>query len=85
MNIQKGNTIRISKKIYLLIFRERKWEYKQEGQRGRERESQADSPLSVEPNQGLAPTACEIMTWAKTKSQMLNQLSHSSVPTFSGF
>ena len=36
-----------------------------------EEESQEDSMLIVEPDTGL-----HLMIWAKTKSQMLNQLSH---------
>ena len=31
---------------------------------------------STEPDAGLELMNCEIMTWAETKSQMLNQLSH---------
>ena len=36
---------------------------------------QADSPLSMEPDIGLHSTPREIITWAETKSQMLNWLS----------
>ena len=49
--------------------------------REREREnSQVGSMLSVEPDAGLDPKGCEIMTAANIKSQMLNQLSHSGAP-----
>ena len=41
-----------------------------------ERESQAGSTLSTEPNAGLDPTNCEIMTQAESKSQTLTCLSH---------
>ena len=45
--------------------------------RGLEGENpQADSLLSPEPDMELDLTTHEIMTWAKTKSQMPNQLSH---------
>ena len=44
-----------------------------EGQR--ERESQADLLLSMEPSAGL-----ELGTWVKAKSQLLNRLSHPATP-----
>ena len=52
------------------------------GKRGRGRVSPADSPLSVEPEEGLNPTTLnpEIMTWAEIKSQMFNQLSCPGTP-----
>ena len=43
----------------------------EEGQRERETESKAVSSLhavSTEPNAGLKPTNCEIMTWAEVRS-----------------
>ena len=43
---------------------------------GAEEEFQADSLLSMEPEVGLQPMTCGIMTWSKIKSQILNQLSH---------
>ena len=44
-----------------------------ESQRGgRERESQAGTMLSEEPDVGLKLTNCEIMTRAEIKSQALN-------------
>ena len=49
---------------------EQRWE----GQREREREPQADSPISSEPNMGLNPTPSEIVTWAETKNRTPNQL-----------
>ena len=52
-----------------------------EGQREGERESQAGSTLSAEPEARLNPmTDCEIMTWAEIKSQILNRLSHPGAP-----
>ena len=45
--------------------------------RGRGRESQADFQLSVEPSAQLSLRTHKIMTWTKTKSQKLNQSSHS--------
>lgn len=46
-----------------------------------ERESQADSPLSVDPDVAQSQDP-EIKTRAKTKSQMLNLLSHPGAPSF---
>ena len=46
---------------------------------GRENPKQT---LSVEPEEELNPT---IVTWAKIKSQMVNQLSHQSAPIFFKF
>ena len=48
--------------------------------RGRRRESQANSSLSAEPK-GLHPTIPRPWTQAKTKSQVLNTLSHPGAPT----
>ena len=39
--------------------------------------------VSVEPHVGLDPVVSEIMTWAKTKSQALNQMSHPGPHMFS--
>ena len=52
--------------------------------RGREREKER-IPSSVhavrtEPDMGLRYRNCEVMTWAKTKSQRLNWLSHQGTP-----
>ena len=49
------------------------------GQRKKEREILKQSPClapSTEPDMGLDPTAFEITTWAKIKSQILNWRSH---------
>ena len=48
--------------------------------RGRVRESPADSLPSREPTSGLRPTTHEIMTWAKTKSWILNLPGHPGAP-----
>ena len=45
----------------------------------RERATQADSTLSVEPIVGPDP---EYMTWTKTNGQMLNWLCHADTPDF---
>ena len=47
---------------------------------GREKNSQAGSVLSADPNVELELTNHEIMTWAEIKSPVLNQLSHQGVP-----
>ena len=66
--------------------RQREWGRGREG--GRERESQAGFVLPAQgltSAQGLNSQNCEIMTWAETKSQTLNRLSHPGapmVPTF---
>ena len=62
--------------LSLFILRETETAQVGEGQRGRERESQAGS----EPNAGLELMNCEIMTWAETKIQMVNWLSHAGAP-----
>ena len=41
--------------------------------------------VSAEPDVGLEPTNCEIMTRAKIKSQMLDRLSHPGVPELGYF
>ena len=46
-----------------------------------ERESQAGSMLSPEPDTGLNLMNHEIMAWADIRSQMLNWLSHPDTPT----
>ena len=53
-----------------------------EGQREREREriSSRLCIVSTEPNAGLESMNHVIMTWAKTKSQMFNQLRHPGAP-----
>ena len=45
-----------------------------------EGEGQADSMLRVELCAGLDLTTCEIMTEAKIKSQLCNQLGHPGAP-----
>ena len=51
------------------------WEKEEEGRRGAEgdgeRESQAGSAVSTEPDVGLGPMNHEIMTWAEIKSLRL--------------
>ena len=70
----------IKKIFFNLRERERAWMSRGEGQRDRERESQAGSTLSEEPDMGLNPMTLEIMTWAKIKSQTLNRLGHPRIP-----
>ena len=43
-----------------------------ERERGRERIPSRLCTVSTETDVGFDPTNCEIMTWAKIKSQMLN-------------
>ena len=67
--------------IFLMfIYFERKHEWGRGRESKRERESQAGSTVSTKLNEGLNPTNCGIMTWAETKSQLLNQLSHPGTP-----
>ena len=59
--------------MFIYLFRER------EAEREGERIPSRFSIVSVEPNVGPDPMNCEIMTGAKTMSQMLNQLSHPGI------
>ena len=43
---------------------------------------QADTPLSTEPDVGLSLMTHEMMTWAETKSQMVNRLSYLGAPIY---
>ena len=58
-----------------------------EGRRGRERKRERIpsrlQAVSAEPDKGLYPTNQEIMTRAKIKSQMLNELSYPGAPAMS--
>ena len=49
--------------------------------RGRERIPSRSHPVSMEPDAGLKPMNCEMVTRAETKSQMLNRLSPPGAPT----
>ena len=53
-----------------------------EGQRERERESQVDSLLSMEPNAGFELTTLRSLPELETKGLMLNRLSHPGAPDF---
>ena len=70
--------------LSLFIFlRETETAQVREGQRdrGKERESQADSALPVQSSMwGSNPRSREIMTWAETKSCALALLSHTGAP-----
>ena len=66
------------KKLSLFILSGRAEEGQRE--RGRERIPGRLCAVSAEPNAGLELMNCEIMTWAETKSQMLNRLSHPGTP-----
>ena len=73
--------------IYLFILREREGGKERERERestgGAEREEEKESQAGTDraqPNVGLDPRNQEIMTWAKIKSQTLNQLIHPGAP-----
>ena len=53
--------------------------------RGGERLPRRLHAVSTEPKVGLEFMKYEIMTWAQTKSQALNQLSHAGTPLFLSF
>ena len=53
-----------------------------EEQKEREKESQVDSSLSMEPEVGIDLMTLEIMTWTEMKSQTLNLLSHLGTPLY---
>ena len=65
---------------YLFILRESVCASGGGAERGRERISNRLWTVSAEPDLGLEPTNWEIMTWAKTKSGMLNWLCHPGAP-----
>ena len=52
----------------------------EERERERERLPSSLSTVSTEPNMGLEPTNCKIMTWATIKSRMLKQLRQLGAP-----
>lgn len=81
----RSNTTTILYFIHILIFLFIKyfiWERTSVSESGEKPEEniQANSPLSVEPHEGLDPTTNEIMTWAKNKGQLLSQPSHPDGP-----
>ena len=77
--------------LYIYLERERERDSTSRGgaekpDREREREREREKiPSSTEPDVGHEPMNCEIMTWAKTNSWMLNWLSHPGVPDSSHF
>ena len=54
-------------------------------ERGRERIPSMLCTDRAEPDGGLKPTSCGIMTWAEIRSQMLNRLSHPDATTYCSF
>ena len=56
------------------------WEIRRGAERREERESQADSWLSMEPDMGLNNHNPKIKTWVETKSWTLNWLNHAGAP-----
>ena len=79
LSLSKINFLKLFLSFYLFIVdREKEREREGEGQRERDRERIPSRlcTVSTEPNAGLKLTNIEIMTWAKTKSQMLSQLNH---------
>ena len=67
-------------------MRERGRERAHASREGAEREREEERipsrlhTVSTEPSVEIKPTNHEIMTWVEIKSQMLNRLSHPSVP-----
>ena len=61
------------KLLSFVIYFETEWERNQEGQSEREKEGNPSRihNVSAEPDAWFELTNCEIMTWAKTKSQSL--------------
>ena len=66
--------------FFMFIYFERECEWGRGTERGRQRESQAGSTLSAKPDVRLKLVNHEIMTWAETKSQLLNRLNHRGTP-----
>ena len=58
------------------------WERVHKQGRGRERGRENPKQALLGFHIGLEPMNCEIMTWTKTKSQMLNWLSHPGTSSF---
>ena len=65
---------------FTYLFWKKEREHEQGRGRERERETQEYSTLTAQSLVGLKLVNCEIMTWAKIKSPMLNWLSHSATP-----
>ena len=65
-----------------LFLRQKETEHEQRRvrERGRERIPSRLCAISKEPDGGLNPTNCEIMSQAEIKSHILNLLSHPGVP-----
>ena len=68
--------VTLLKNRFIYLF----WRVGSGGGRGRGRED--DSLLSMEPDAGTLSQDPEITTWAKIKSQMLNQLNHPRAPAW---
>ena len=62
--------------VYLFIL----LEHEQGRSRCGERIPRRLYAVSVEPDVGLDPMNCELMTWPEIKSWMLNRLSHPGTP-----
>ena len=70
-------SLSLSVSDYFIYLRETEIAWVGVGPREKERGFQAGSVLSAQsPRRGLNPRRREIMTWAGTKSQRLNRLSH---------
>ena len=69
--------------LFIYFYRETETTWVGKGQREGDTESQAGSTLSMQsPTWDSNSQNHEIVTWAKTKSQMLNWLNHPGAPRF---
>ena len=66
--------------LFIYFERDRQHEWGKDSDRGRDRIPSMFCTASTEADVGLEPTNREIMTWAKTKSQMPNRLNHPGTP-----
>ena len=66
--------------IYLFWEREHEWAQAGEGQKEGDGIPSRLCAISTEPDVGLEPTNCEIMTWAKIKCQTRHRLSLPDAP-----
>ena len=66
--------------LFIYFERERASEQGNSRERGRERIPSRLRIASAEPDLGLKLRNCEVVTWAETKSLMLNRLSHPGTP-----
>ena len=76
----KAQTLEVFKCLFTYFFERDKEQVGKGREREGDREPSRLHAVGTEPKAGLELTNCDIMTWAETKSQTLNQLSHPGGP-----